>query len=81
MVDLALISLPFLILGWLVPRTWLIAVPFVFWLAFAWLEARGILSGSTDLNSALLVGIVGALSVAIGIGLRDRLRPGRSSTP
>jgi hypothetical protein len=75
LVGLALISLPFIILGWRVPRLWTIAVPVVFWLAFAWLEARGVLPGRTGPSSALLVGVIGAVFVVIGISIRITVRP------
>ena len=71
---LLLISFPFAAIGAWSGRVWTVAVPFLFWLAFAWLESLGILSGTTSTTSALLAGVIGAVFAGFGIVLHPRVR-------
>jgi hypothetical protein len=71
---LLLISLPFAAIGAWSGRGWTVAVPFLFWLAFAWLESLGILSGTTSTTSALLAGVIGAVFAGFGIVIHPRVR-------
>jgi hypothetical protein len=73
---LLLISFPFAAIGAWSGRLWTLAVPFLFWLAFAWLESLGILSGTTSTTSALLAGVIGAAFAGSGIVLHPRARHG-----
>ncbi len=76
MAELLLLSWPFGVIGWLTRRREVALVfPFVFWLGFALLEALDALPGSTSLESAVVMGAVGALFAGLGILLRSRLRP------
>jgi hypothetical protein len=74
MTLLILISLPFGVLGYLVPRAWTIVAPFVVWIGLAWFGELGILSGRTSLASALLAGGLGALFAVAGLVLARRTR-------
>jgi hypothetical protein len=74
MTLLILISMPFVALGYLVPRAWTVVVPFVAWMAVAWLGELGILSGRPSLASALLAGGLGALFALAGFFLGRRKR-------
>lgn len=77
MALLLLISVPFAILGWWGARLWTVLIPFVFWLAFAWLGTIGVVPGGTSFNAALLAGAIGALFAAVGVAARIQLRPRR----
>jgi hypothetical protein len=61
MVGLLLLSLLFTAIAAWSGRPWTIALPFVFWLGFAWLESLGVLPGTTSTGSALLAGLFGAV--------------------
>ena len=74
MVGLVLLSLPFLALGCWLGHAWTLAIPFVFWIGFASLEAAGILPGETSLAAALLAGAFGALFTGLGLVLHPVLR-------
>ena len=71
---LLLLSLPFAVLGAWSGRLWTAAVPFLFWLAFAWLESLGILPGTTSTWAALLAGAIGAVFAGVGIVAHPRVR-------
>jgi hypothetical protein len=75
MVGLVLISLPFAAIASWSGRGWTIALPVVFWLAFAWLESIGILPGTTSVGSALLAGGLGAALACLGVTVHWRIRP------
>lgn len=69
---LFLMSFPWAMLTYLVPRPWTIAVPFIFWLIVARLGDAGILSDKTSLTSALLAGGLGAIFSLGGFAMAHR---------
>jgi len=71
---LLLFSLPFAAIGAWSGRLWTTAVPFLFWLAFAWLEGVDILPGTTSAFAALVAGAIGAVFAGFGIVIHPRLR-------
>jgi hypothetical protein len=75
MVALILLSFPFTAIAAWSGRTWTIALPFLFWVGFAWLESLGVLPGTTSTASALLAGLVGAVSSSLGIAAHSRVHP------
>lgn len=75
MLWLLVISAAFAPLGYVGRRSRLAAVPIVGWVLVAWLESRGILPGTTGLDSALLAGVLGALAVLAGVWFRARGAP------
>ncbi len=74
MVGLLLISLPFAAIGAWSGRLWTIALPFVFWVGFAWLESLRILPGTTGSGAALLAGLFGAVFSGLGVAVHPRVR-------
>lgn len=72
--GMLVLVVPWLLLGWWLARLWVLALPFLFWLAFAWLERVGLLSGTTSVGSALFTGMVGAVFAGLGMLARARLR-------
>jgi hypothetical protein len=75
MVGLLLLSVPFAVIAAWSGRRWTLALPFAFWVGFAWLESVGILPGATGLGPALLAGLLGAASTAVGLAAHSRFRP------
>jgi hypothetical protein len=74
MVGLVLVSLPFAVIAAWSGRRWTLALPFVFWVGFAWLESLGILPGATSLGPAFLAGLFGAIFAGFGLAAHPRLR-------
>lgn len=74
MVGLIFLSIPFTAIAARSGRPWTIALPFLLWLGFAWLERLGVLPGTTSTGSALLAGLVGAAASSLGIAAHYRVR-------
>jgi len=79
MTLLLLISLPFAVLSYFVPRIWTIAAPFVLWILGAWLGELGILSGRTSLASYWLEGLARCSPSRVSLSLVNVGRMPRQS--
>lgn len=77
LLGMLILSVPWAALGWAIARWWTLLLPVAFWVAFAWLEDIGLLTGDTSLGAALGAGAVGSICAGFGIltSTRRRVRP------